>query len=549
MADKSKARQGEAMNFRERMVNLLAPGKAMDMYRRRTTPQESRQRAREMPGLLTGGRTATASQYYHHAASRTKNSMVGWMVGGGSAEEDIDSQSSTMRTRSRDLYAGGGLGRGAPATLATNVVGSGIHPSPKIDYELLGISEQEAVEWQRSTLREFNLWADSAMCDANRQNNFWALQQLAFLSMLVSGDVFVLFGTKENRRTPYQTVIRLIEADRVSTPDSNGESTVEDTQAGGRIIDGVEISADGEVVRYHIATYHPLQDDTPKENEWTHIDAYGPQTGMPLVLHLMIAERPEQHRGIPLIAGMIEAIKQLDRYTESEVMASLVGALLTVFIYSDNPEDDGPDGINDGINEDEKVTDDPMRIELGNGNVYELPPGKKVDHVGVNRTPSAFADFVNQIITMIGSGLEIPYEVMTHRYNSNYTAARAAELDFRMVVRRFRKSFTDKFCQPIYEAWLAEAVALGRVECPGFFDDPLIRAAWCGCQWIGMSKGHVQPVQEANAARIRMESHITTGAQEAMEYNGGDYMENIAQYGRETAAIKAATPKEETSNG
>ena len=195
------------------------------------------------------------------------------------------------------------------------------------------------------------------------------------------------------------------------------------------------------------------------------------------------------------------------------------------------------------------MAEDGSITELGNGNVYELPPGKKVDHVGVNRTPSAFADFVNQIITMIGSGLEIPYEVMTHRYNSNYTAARAAELDFRMVVRRFRKSFTDKFCQPIYEAWLAEAVALGRVECPGFFDDPLIRAAWCGCQWIGMSKGHVQPVQEANAARIRMESHITTGAQEAMEYNGGDYMENIAQYGRETAAIKAATPKEETSNG
>lgn len=84
------------------------------------------------------------------------------------------------------------------------------------------------------------------MCDAERQHNFYGLQQLAFLSELVSGDVFVLFGMKKNARTPYTTTIRLIEADRVSTPDSSsGESESREADGGGRIVDGVEIDAEG----------------------------------------------------------------------------------------------------------------------------------------------------------------------------------------------------------------------------------------------------------------------------------------------------------------
>ena len=122
-------------------------------------------------------------------------------------------------------------------------------------------------------------------------------------------------------------------------------------------------------------------------------------------------------------------------------------------------------------------------------------------------------------------------------------------LDFWRLVKQFRQHFNDAFNQPVYEAWLAEAVALGRIDAQGFFDDPAIRDAWCGCQWIGASKGHVQPVQEANAAKIRIETGISTGEQEAMEYNGGDYMENLAQRGREEKARVDAMPKEESNNG
>lgn len=524
------------MNLRERLTSIVNPQKGVERYRKRLE-DERRERVKETVDAV---RQASASGYRYHGASTTKNSLIGWITGGGSAEDDIDLQGSTLRIRSRDLYAGGGLGRGAPSTMVTNVVGWGIRPKPKIDRELLGLSEEEAAQWEKAALREFTLWAKTKMCDATRQFTFWELQELAFRSELVSGDVLAVFGMKPNMRNPYQTTIRLIEADRLSVPESTGESSAANTDSGGRNIDGVEINADGEVIRYHIATYHPLQDEPPGEISWVAIDAFGKDTGMPNVLHLMTAERPEQHRGIPFISGMIEQIKQLDRYLDAELAASIVAAMLTVFITSDGTDDDGYDSINDSIAEEDKVTGDSLHIELGNGNVYELPPGKKVDKVGDSRAPTAFDAYTRQIITILGSGSEIPYEVLMHVYNSNYTAANAARLDFWRLVTKYRERFTQGFNQPIYEAVIAEAIALGRLDAPGYFDDPLIRDAWNGCQWVGSSRGHVQPVQEANAAVTRMNAGITTGEQEAMEYGGTDYMENIAELGREYKARQAA---------
>ncbi len=528
------------MKLRERLTVLVNPGKGLARYRERMT-EERRERVTELAEEIR--KQASASGYKYHGASQTKNSLVGWITGGGSAEDDIDLQGSILRIRSRDLYAGGGLGRGIPATMVTNVVGWGLQPKPKIDREVLGISEEAAAEWERQALRWFTMWAKSPMCDATRQHTYWEMQELAFRSELVSGDVITTFGMKPNARNPFQTVIRLIEADRLSTPESTGNSQAENTDSGGRIVDGVEIDKEGEIVAYHIATYHPLQDENPGDITWERIEAYGKDTGMPNVLHSMCAERPEQHRGVPFISGAIEKIKQLDRYMDAELAASIVAAMLTVFITNDGTNDDAYDSINDSISEDEKVTDDSMKIELGNGNVYELPPGKKVEKVGDSRAPTAFDAYTQQIITMIGAGEEIPYEVAMHRYDSNFTAANAARLDFWKVVTKYRERFTQQFCQPIYEAVITEAVALGLLDAPGFFDDPMVRDAWCGCKWNGTSRGHVQPVQEANAAKIRMEAGITTGEQEAMEYSGADYLENIAQIGRERKAWEEAVPQ------
>ena len=97
----------------------------------------------------------------------------------------------------------------------------------------------------------------------------------------------------------------------------------------------------------------------------------------------------------------------------------------------------------------------------------------------------------------------------------------------------------------MWEQWLAEAVAIGRIEAPGFFDDPAIRQAWCGCLWTGMSMGHVDPLKEVNAAVQRINNGISTREQETMEYNGGSFDANAAQLVKEARLLNEMTEDNE----
>ena len=483
--------------------------------------------------------SAPRMSYGSHGASQTLNSMVGWIIDAGNAEDNIDLYSSTLRKRARDLYAGGGLARSGPETLTTSVVGWGILPKPKIDGDFLGMTDEAREEAEKTIAREFRLWAGNTMCDATRRQNFYGIQQLAFLSMLMSGDVFALFGMKENKRTPYQTTIRLLEADRICNPDSSGDSEGTATDSGGRIVDGVETDQEGTVIRYHVASRSPIAENDSSELIWTAIDAFGADTGYPNILHVMTYERPEQCRGIPFVAAEIEQLKQFTRYMNAELAANVVSAMLTCFITSD--QDDGSFGMQDAVNKEDKVTDDDISLELAPGAVYNLPPGKKIETVNPLRSNSQFETFVNTCITVIASSMGIPKEVLTKKYESNYTAARAALLDFWRTVKVYRTRFNDDFNQPIYEQWLSEAVATGRIDAPGFFDDPAVRQAWCGCVWMGASMGHVDPKKEVAAAESRIANNITTQEQEAAEYNGNDWAANIRQRKKEVAAAQELT--------
>ena len=519
----------ERPTLKERALYLVNPKKGNDAYNARLRKERAQEAPKEKRRTGGGPRMSYAS----HGASSTLNSLIGWIVDAGNAEDSIDLQSSILRQRARDLFEGGGLARSGPETLTTSVVGWGIQPKPKIDGDFLGMTDDAREEAEQAILREWKLWADNTMCDAERQQNFYGLQQLAFLSMLMSGDVFALFGMKENKRTPYQTTVRLLEADRICNPDSSGDSESKESDSGGRIIDGVEIDREGAVIRYYIASRSPIAGNDNSELKWKPIDAYGKKTGYPNILHIMTWERPEQRRGIPFVSAEIELIKQFTRYMNAELAGKVVSAMLTIFITSE--EDDGKAGMEDAVNEDEKVTDDDLKLELAPGAIYDLPPGKKVATVDPKRSDTQFDSFVNTCITVIASSMGIPKEVLIKKYESNYTAARAALLDFWRTVRVYRTRFNTAFNQPIYEQWLSEAVAAGRIDAPGFFDDPAVRLAWCGCSWMGASMGHVDPLKEVNAAEVRIRNNITTEEQEAMEYNGNDRSAIVRQRKKEIA--------------
>ena len=159
------------------------------------------------------------SGYGSYGANLTKKSMRGWMYHGGSAKEDIEDNIDILRQRSRDAYMGIPTATAALKTMRTNVVAGGLMPAPQLDSDYLGLDETAVEKLQAQFVREFALWANTPVCDAERMDNFYQLQQLAFLSYLMNGDTIALLPMKHQAGAPYDLRVRLIEADRVCSPD------------------------------------------------------------------------------------------------------------------------------------------------------------------------------------------------------------------------------------------------------------------------------------------------------------------------------------------
>lgn len=488
--------------------------------------------------------------YSESGASTQKKAMKGWNSLSSSPEEDIDLNLFVLRNRCRDLY-NSPLGRSAIQTTRTNVIGSGLKLKARIDSKFLGLTEDEADEWEQSVEREFSLWADSVHCDACKLNNFYELQQLAQLSWLQSGDTFALL--KQDSILPYMPYglrIHLIEADRVSTPNtlnnigSNGIFAIEALgENGNRIISGVEIDCNGAVVAYHISNRYPqslyiMNNTTPLK--WTRVEAFGKLTGRRNILHLMESERPEQRRGVPFLAAVIEPLKQLTRYTEAELMAAVVTGMFTVFIKSKGDSSDMPLGSMIPENQQVQGCDEEVNYELAPGAINVLQPDEEIEIANPGRPNTAFDGFVNALCRYIGAALEIPQELLQKSFQSSYSAARAALLEAWKMFKMRREWIANDFCQPVYEEWLAQAVSMGRIKAPGFFNDPIVRKAWSGAEWNGPAPGQLDPLKEITAAEKRINNCISTREQETMEINGGNFDKNIQQAKREQRLMKEA---------
>lgn len=469
------------------------------------------------------------SGYGNYGASTTKKSLAGWLHGGGSAREDINDNLVVLRERSRDLYMGVPLATGAIKTMRTNVVGRGLKLKPTIDREALGISAGEAKKLEKQIEREWAVWAESADCDMSRLDNFYELQQLAFTNWLLSGDCLAVLPVKPRKNQPYDLRVNLIEADRLQSP--NDFDTFDN-----RIVGGVEQSEDGEVVAYHFTKHHPLSYANEKM-EWVRVEAYGSRTGRKNVLHIMCRERIGQRRGVPFLAPVIEALKQLGRYTDAELVAAVVSGMFTIFIEKEGSSEE--DAIGSAIPQEEEIdADDDTTIELAPGAVFDLNDGEKAHDMNPGRPNTGFAGFVEAICQQIGAALEIPYELLVKRFNSSYTASKGALEEAWKMFRMYRGWLAMDFCQPVYEEWLAEAVAKGRIKMPGFFTDPIRHKAFCKAEWNGPARGTLDPVKEVTAAEKRVANGLSTRAAETMEITGGDYYSNIEQLKQEEKKLK-----------
>lgn len=483
---------------------------------------------------------AKNSGYSEGGASHNNKSLKGYNPRKLGYKADIGANLSTLRDRSADLAINTPVGTAAINTSTTHTVGAGLNVFPRPKFQILGISAEEARAWARKVRAEFDLWAESKDCDIYRKNNLYDMQSIAYQGYLTDGDSFAVFRRKPTTPDmPYTLRLQLIEGNRVSNPLTDSTYVTGDPTGvealnqdnGNRILNGVEIDTDGAIVAYWVSNQVPGEPITSVLTTWARVEAYGKRTSIPNVLQISNDTRPEQYRGVPYLAPVIETLKQVYRYTNAELTSAIIKSYFALF-FTEAVTNSG--SLNDmladnGVDDPTEPVVDVSEYNLGPGTLNALPKGVDVKSVDASNAQSTFEVFSTQLIKQVGAALNQPYEVLMKNFNSSYSASRAAMLQAWEEYKLRRKWFARDFCQPIYEVWLMEAVANGRIEAPGFFDDPLIRKAWCNADWFGPTMSILDPVKDMNGSTLRIENGVSTREREAAEMTGTDLEENIAQ--------------------
>lgn len=449
------------------------------------------------------------------------------------------------------LYMAAPIATAALKRQRTNIVGAGLRLKPTIDRETLGLTQEQADVWERKVLAEFNLWANRKQaCDATGVNNFYGMQQLISLAWPMSGDVFALVKREEpTPLEPYSLRLHILEADRIRTPHCGNvqgivnnslltDITTAKLENGNTVFDGVEVDPSGKVVAYHIANTYPYEYGA-EPTKFVRVAAYGEITGLPNILHIMDTERPEQYRGVPYLAQAIEPLLQMRRYTEAEITAAIVQSFFTAFVKTEVGASDipFPEVGGEGVQE---VSHDSNEYEMGPGTMNILEPGEDVTFGSPTHPNTGFDTFMRSLCEQVGACLEIPADLLLMSFNASYSASRAALLEAWKGFRMRRNWLTDDFCRPVYELWLTEAVARGRISAPGFLTDPIIRQAYLCSEWIGPAQGQLDPTKEVQAATMAIEAGLSTHEAEAEKLNGSQFSANADKLAVENERLRRA---------
>lgn len=489
-------------NILERAIAAISPSWALERHKNRVAM------------ALSGGYTGASY----------RDNLVTWQPGTADADGDTLRDLKELRARTRDLVRNSAIAGGAIETQVSHVVGTGLTMQSRIDADYLGLDEDAAGEWQRNAEREFRLWAESTYADAFGQQNFYELQDLAFRSRLESGDCFVILAGVRREGWPYRLALQVIEADRVCNENFKANTD--------NLVAGIERGQNGEAVAIYVTNKHPGSQFITKGLKWTRV-AIRSDNGRLNVLHIMRKLRPGQTRGVPELAPIISLVKQLSRYSDAEVDAAVNSAAFAIFTKMD------AEAFQDVFNDDAQgaIIDNAKRWDgtLRTGAAINLMPGESIETAQMSRPNPNFEGFVRAVMVQIGMALNIPFEVLAKQFNSSYSASRAALLDAWRTFRIRREFLASKLCQPVYEAWLTEAVASGRITAPGFFADAATSKAWCGTTWSGDGPGSIDPLKEASAAEKRMNIGLSTLAEEINAYDGGDWPSKHKQQVRERA--------------
>jgi capsid protein len=396
------------------------------------------------------------------------------------------------------------------------------------------------------TEARFNCFQKSKNADYSKQKSLKRIAKTAYKNAVIGGDLLVVL-----RYIKGQTTVQLIDGCHVQSPLYGTEYYPQDLPNGNKIINGIEVNSEGQHVRYWIKQ---------RDLSFISFDAVGKRSGLTQAFMVYgLEHRMYNNRGVPYLSVVIETLKKLERYKEATVGSAEERQKIAFTIEHDhtstgeNPfaknlakafKVDGNEDIPTDING-TQLSD--LVAATTNKQAVNMPVGAKVK-MHESKNELYFKDFYSVNSDIMCAAIGIPPEVAMSKYDSNFSASRAALKDWEHTLSVRRDEFSEAFYQNIYNFWLDIEILNNKIQAPGYIEARLnnnqtVLEAYRNARFIGATVPHIDPLKEVNAERAKLGEAgallpLTTFEQATEALNTGDSYENIKQFAEEILDMK-----------
>ncbi|WP_409188433.1 phage portal protein [Bradyrhizobium sp. RDM4] len=486
------------------------------------------------PTVRTSLSALPETETAHAAASLRARDMQSWHPLRISPDAALLNELDTIVARSDDLARNNGIAAGAERTSVDNVIGPRFTCKPAPDRVALKKTADWADGWGREVGSIWSSFANTAWFDAGDRLTFHSATRLAWRTVVSAGEVLALPLWLTNRQSRWNTCLQLVDPARLSNPNNGPDSQT--------MRNGIEIDQYGAPVAYNIRKAHPgdfLGFQVPSW-QWERIPAYLP-FGRQRVIHLFDPERIGQNRGKPFITSVARMFNSFDKLMFEKLRVAVLDAMIFAAIETPLDQETMAEMVGGDKKADFDNTLKDWRVQMRGGAMIPLPPGTKMNAFAPTRGTSELESFATLMLRHIATGLNMPYELVFKDFSkTNYSSARAALLEGWRFFSSCRQLMTDGWAAPIYELWFEEAVNAGDIPDCTPADFYKNRVAWTKANWIAAGRGWVDPVKEATAAQLRIETGMSSLEIEVAELTGRDWRDVLEQRAREQAYARSS---------
>lgn len=437
-------------------------------------------------------------------------------------------------------------GRSLVESIVDTVTDIGLRLKPTPNAKMLGIKSEDAEAWAENVADLFHMWAKSKKSHRPRISNFYQNQRLYQLFQQRDNDIFVrlYYGRDKDQLNPLQ--IEFIEPNQIY---GTGYTS---TYANVFTDDGIIRDKNGRETGYKIWNYNPVT------AEWSNqiIPAKGEKSGRTFMLHGFCPEYAGQGRGYSRLAHILQELENMTDFKQSTLKKAIAQATLTMAVENDQQDASNPVegrvagprteyGISPSANEDDgsiekEASPTPNYTSLpeatftepGSVGVFNLRRGDRLKYLQDTSPGASFDNFCNSMFTSIAASVGTSIEIVQKKFSNNYSASRGTLILCWRHAMIWRNEMASDFLDPIYEMWLAEEIAAGRIQAPGF-SDPRLRTTWLNCEWAGSPMPNIDPLKTAQSDEKYVELGAQTLDDVARNYNGSSGRANRVKNARQ----------------